>query len=130
MSMIGDCVPTSNTNIYEENFDFIDFGSFGIESFMIQQLLLWSFIFLPMIFVSIVLSCILGKLSDKLFCVPMVNKESAKFDDIKLEDAKGFKGFGSKFKALIKAVTISGKMLIVHCLQMYIISNIYIQALW
>lgn len=99
-----DCVRTPNYELYEEAL-VIDLG---IDDYLGTQLLLWFIIFVPMLLISVGISCIFGKCSDKLFGVPFINKETVKFDEFHLEDAKGFRGFLPKLTAFVKAITLSG----------------------
>ena len=97
------CVDSADQSVYDELFDF-----FGLDNYIGTQYLLWFIILLPMLLISVCLSCILGKLSDKFCCVPFVNGNDAKMDENNLFDAKKFKGVPSKFKAFVKAITLSG----------------------
>ena len=99
------CIETTDKDIYDSIYDF---SAFGIDEYIGTQYLLWFFAFLPMLLISICISCILGKLSDKFICVPFIDPENVKFREEDLVDAKGFKGVGSKLKAFIKAITLSG----------------------
>ena len=99
------CIDSADQSVYDELYDF---SALGIDNYMHTQYLLWSLILLPMLLISVCLSCILGKLSDKFFCVPFVNGDDAKMDENNLFDAKKFKGVGSKVKAFVKAITLSG----------------------
>lgn len=104
--MAVECTETTDTGLYDSIYNFQK--KFKIDSYIETQFLLWFLIFLGMMPISVCISYILGKLSDKFFCVPFIDPENVKFREIDLIDAKGFKGVGSYLKAFIKAITLSG----------------------
>ena len=105
------CVETQDDSVYT---DLINLSSIGIDRYIWTQFLLWFVAIFPMLIISISLSKLLGKLSDKFFCVPAIKPDQVIYDEINLQDTKQYLGFGSKLKAIVKGITLAGMSFIYY----------------
>ena len=105
---MGNLIPTNECNeLRTENLEY-EFSQFGIKANIPYAYIAWACAFIPMIIISIIISCILGKISSNYCCVPLLSKSSSKLNEINHSNAIHFKGFVLRIKAILKAVTLSG----------------------
>lgn len=97
------CSATTDYTLYE-TFDI----KLGVDGYLEAQIILWVILFIPALLIAIGISCGFAKISDKLFCIPLIDKKTVKFDEFHLEDTKAFKGILPKLTSAVKAITLSG----------------------
>ena len=105
INLMGNLIPES-TCVEVENPGY-EFSTFGFDIKTDITYIAWAVLFLPMIFISYLITRAFGKISGNYICVPFLSSGSTK-NKSNYEDALHFTGFVIKIKVIFKAATLSG----------------------